>query len=81
MFYPEYIDMETEVLDSMMDMEMKKFLDEEPNHITAAICTICKEVLNFYFDAHCEIEYAPNEKIPIKQMTLKKPTKTGLSPM
>lgn len=44
MFYPEYIDMETEVLGAKMEMEMTKFLDEElPSHIIAAISTMCKE--------------------------------------
>lgn len=42
MFYPEYIDMETEVLGVMMDDEMRKFLDEElPCHIVAAINSLC----------------------------------------
>lgn len=44
MFYPEYVDMETEVLGVMMEEEMRKFLDEElPCHIVAAISTVCKE--------------------------------------
>lgn len=44
MFYPEYVDMETEVLLAMMEDEMKKFLDEElPGHINAAIHSLCKE--------------------------------------
>ncbi|KAL6118375.1 uncharacterized protein ACO6RY_03186 [Pungitius sinensis] len=38
MFYPEYVDMETEVLGVMMEEEMRKFLDEElPCHIVSAI--------------------------------------------
>ncbi|GAA6222693.1 E3 ubiquitin/ISG15 ligase TRIM25-like [Lates japonicus] len=38
MFYPEYVDMETEVLVAIMEEEMKKFLDEElPGHILTAI--------------------------------------------
>ncbi|CAK6984128.1 E3 ubiquitin/ISG15 ligase TRIM25 [Scomber scombrus] len=42
MFYPEYIDMETEVLGVMMEDEMRKFLDEElPCHIVAAINSLC----------------------------------------
>ncbi|XP_051256948.1 E3 ubiquitin/ISG15 ligase TRIM25 [Dicentrarchus labrax] len=42
MFYPEYVDMETEVLGVMMEEEMRKFLDEElPCHIVAAISTLC----------------------------------------
>lgn len=44
MFYPEYVDMETEVLGVMMEEEMRKFLDEElPCHIVAAISSVCKE--------------------------------------
>ncbi|KAM3590715.1 uncharacterized protein V6R79_014990 [Siganus canaliculatus] len=43
MFYPEYIDMETEVLGVMMEEEMRKFLEEElPCHILATISTICQ---------------------------------------
>ncbi|XP_070786287.1 E3 ubiquitin/ISG15 ligase TRIM25 [Enoplosus armatus] len=43
MFYPEYVDMETEVLGVMMEEEMRKFLDEElPCHIVAAISTVCQ---------------------------------------
>ncbi|XP_029382292.1 E3 ubiquitin/ISG15 ligase TRIM25 [Echeneis naucrates] len=42
MFYPEYVDMETEVLVTMMEEEMRKFLDEElPCHIVAAINSMC----------------------------------------
>ncbi|XP_034532531.1 E3 ubiquitin/ISG15 ligase TRIM25 isoform X2 [Notolabrus celidotus] len=42
MFYPEYVDMETEVLGVMMEEEMRKFLGEElPCHIVAAISTLC----------------------------------------
>ncbi|XP_040886691.1 E3 ubiquitin/ISG15 ligase TRIM25 [Toxotes jaculatrix] len=42
MFYPEYVDMETEVLVAMMEEEMRKFLDEElPCHILAAINSLC----------------------------------------
>ncbi|TDG99558.1 hypothetical protein EPR50_G00195510 [Perca flavescens] len=42
MFYPEYVDMETEVLGVMMEEEMRKFLDEElPCHIVAAINSLC----------------------------------------
>ncbi|XP_022078037.1 E3 ubiquitin/ISG15 ligase TRIM25 [Acanthochromis polyacanthus] len=42
MFYPEYVDMETEVLGVMMEEEMRKFLDEElPCHIGAAINSLC----------------------------------------
>ncbi|XP_068443803.1 E3 ubiquitin/ISG15 ligase TRIM25 [Clinocottus analis] len=41
MFYPEYVDMETEVLGVMMDDEMRKFLEEElPAHIMAATHSI-----------------------------------------
>lgn len=44
MFYPEYVDMETEVLGVMMEEEMRKFLDVElPCHIVAAINSLCKE--------------------------------------
>lgn len=43
MFYPEYIDMETEVLGVMMEDEMRKFLDEDlPCHIVAAVNSLCK---------------------------------------
>ncbi|XP_022623895.1 E3 ubiquitin/ISG15 ligase TRIM25-like [Seriola dumerili] len=42
MFYPEYVDMETEVLVTMMEEEMRKFLDDElPCHIVAAINSMC----------------------------------------
>ncbi|KAM9335526.1 E3 ubiquitin/ISG15 ligase TRIM25 [Symphorus nematophorus] len=42
MFYPEYVDMETEVLGVMMEEEMRKFLEEElPNHIVSVISTLC----------------------------------------
>ncbi|XP_068163784.1 E3 ubiquitin/ISG15 ligase TRIM25 [Antennarius striatus] len=42
MFYPEYVDMETELLGGMMEMEMRKFLDDElPCHIVATISTLC----------------------------------------
>ncbi|KAM7377077.1 hypothetical protein PAMA_013724 [Pampus argenteus] len=42
MFYPEYVDMETDVLGVMMEEEMRKFLDEElPCHIVAAINSLC----------------------------------------
>uniref|UniRef100_A0A3B3ZM00 Uncharacterized protein n=1 Tax=Periophthalmus magnuspinnatus TaxID=409849 RepID=A0A3B3ZM00_9GOBI len=43
LFYPEYVDMETEVLGVMMEDEMRKFLDQElPCHITAAINSLCE---------------------------------------
>ncbi|KAF3697729.1 E3 ubiquitin/ISG15 ligase TRIM25 [Channa argus] len=42
MFYPEYVDMETEVLVAMMEEEMRKFLDDElPCHIVASIHSLC----------------------------------------
>ncbi|KAK2862900.1 hypothetical protein Q5P01_002433 [Channa striata] len=42
MFYPEYVDMETEVLVAMMEEEMRKFIDDElPCHIVAAIHSLC----------------------------------------
>ncbi|XP_060922313.1 E3 ubiquitin/ISG15 ligase TRIM25 [Limanda limanda] len=42
MFYPEYVDMETEVLVSMMEEEMRKFLDEELQcSIVAALNSLC----------------------------------------
>ncbi|KAM9426211.1 E3 ubiquitin/ISG15 ligase TRIM25 isoform 1-T3 [Pholidichthys leucotaenia] len=42
MFYPEYVDMETEVLGVMMEEELRKFLDEElPCHVVAAINSLC----------------------------------------
>ncbi|KAM6909458.1 E3 ubiquitin/ISG15 ligase TRIM25 [Xenentodon cancila] len=44
MFYPEYVDMETEVLGVIMEEEMRKFLDEElPCHIVAAINSLCTQ--------------------------------------
>ena len=44
MFYPEYVDMETEVLGVMMEDEMRKLLDEElPCHIVAAVNSLCKD--------------------------------------
>lgn len=43
MFYPEYVDMETELLGVMMEEEMRKFLEEElPCHIVAAITSLCR---------------------------------------
>lgn len=43
MFYPEYVDMETDVLVAMMEEEMRKFLEEElPCHVVAAIHSLCK---------------------------------------
>lgn len=43
MFYPEYVDMETEVLGVMMEEEMRKFMVEElSSHIVAAISTLCQ---------------------------------------
>lgn len=43
MFYPEYVDMEMEVLGEIMEMEMNKFLHEElPCHMSAAISSMCK---------------------------------------
>ncbi|XP_054621539.1 E3 ubiquitin/ISG15 ligase TRIM25 [Dunckerocampus dactyliophorus] len=43
MFYPEYVDMEPELLGVMMEEEMRKFLDEEiPCYIVAAINSICR---------------------------------------
>ncbi|KAK5848249.1 hypothetical protein PBY51_005880 [Eleginops maclovinus] len=42
MFYPEYVDMETEVIHVMMEEEMRKFLAEElPFHIIAVINSLC----------------------------------------
>ncbi|XP_072314961.1 E3 ubiquitin/ISG15 ligase TRIM25 [Eucyclogobius newberryi] len=42
LFYPEYVDMETELLGVMMDGEMRKFLDEElPCRISATIVSLC----------------------------------------
>lgn len=42
MFYPEYVDMDSEVLGVMMEEEMRKFLDVElPCHIVAAINSLC----------------------------------------
>nr|XP_046237129.1 E3 ubiquitin/ISG15 ligase TRIM25 [Scatophagus argus]XP_046237130.1 E3 ubiquitin/ISG15 ligase TRIM25 [Scatophagus argus]XP_046237131.1 E3 ubiquitin/ISG15 ligase TRIM25 [Scatophagus argus]XP_046237132.1 E3 ubiquitin/ISG15 ligase TRIM25 [Scatophagus argus]XP_046237133.1 E3 ubiquitin/ISG15 ligase TRIM25 [Scatophagus argus]XP_046237134.1 E3 ubiquitin/ISG15 ligase TRIM25 [Scatophagus argus] len=42
LFYPEYVDMETELLGGMMEVEMRKFLDEELQcHIIASISNLC----------------------------------------
>lgn len=47
MFYPEYVDMETEALEVMMEMEMRKFLDEDlQSYVTNAISTMCKNFLS-----------------------------------
>lgn len=60
MFYPEYVDMETEVLGVMMEAELKKFLDEElPCHVIAAISSLCKK---FSF-----IESTPNASLSLQQ--------------
>ena len=46
MFYPEYVDMETEALGVVMEMEMRKFLDEDlQGYITNAISAMCKDLL------------------------------------
>lgn len=41
MFYPEYVEMETEILGIRMEEEMSKFLDELPCHIVTAINSLC----------------------------------------
>ncbi|XP_034412736.1 E3 ubiquitin/ISG15 ligase TRIM25 [Cyclopterus lumpus] len=42
MFYPEYVDMETEVLGLMIEEEMRKFIEEDlQSHIVAAINSLC----------------------------------------
>lgn len=42
MFYPEYVDMETEVLVAQMEEEMRKFLDVDlPCHIVTAFSSMC----------------------------------------
>ncbi|XP_007574010.1 E3 ubiquitin/ISG15 ligase TRIM25 [Poecilia formosa] len=41
MFYPEYVEMETEILGIRMEEEMTKFLDDLPCHIVAAINSLC----------------------------------------
>ncbi|XP_035004063.2 E3 ubiquitin/ISG15 ligase TRIM25 [Hippoglossus stenolepis] len=42
MFYPEYVDMETEVLVAMMEEEMRKFLDDELQcSIVSALNSMC----------------------------------------
>ncbi|CAF97007.1 unnamed protein product [Tetraodon nigroviridis] len=42
MFYPEYVDMEMEALGVVMEMEMRKFLDEGlQSYITNAISAMC----------------------------------------
>lgn len=47
MFYPEYVDMETDVLVAMMEEEMRKFLDDElPCHIVSAIHSLCKKTFS-----------------------------------
>lgn len=47
MFYPEYVDMETEGLEVIMELEMRKFLDEDlQSYVTNAISTMCKNFLS-----------------------------------
>ncbi|XP_028261124.1 E3 ubiquitin/ISG15 ligase TRIM25 isoform X2 [Parambassis ranga] len=42
MFYPEYVDMDTEVIGVMMEEEMRKFLEEELMcHVSSAINSLC----------------------------------------
>ncbi|XP_070849773.1 E3 ubiquitin/ISG15 ligase TRIM25 [Chaetodon trifascialis] len=41
MFYPEYVDMETDVVGVMMEGEMRNFLEELPCHILPAISSLC----------------------------------------
>ncbi|XP_015801805.3 E3 ubiquitin/ISG15 ligase TRIM25 [Nothobranchius furzeri] len=41
MFYPEYVEMETDILGARMEEEMVKLLDDFPHHIVAAINSLC----------------------------------------
>lgn len=55
MFYPEYVDMETDIVGMLMEGEMRKFLDEELScHIMAAISNLCKRFsrVNFHLITH-----------------------------
>uniref|UniRef100_A0A096MBN0 E3 ubiquitin/ISG15 ligase TRIM25-like n=1 Tax=Poecilia formosa TaxID=48698 RepID=A0A096MBN0_POEFO len=56
MFYPEYVEMETEILGIRMEEEMTKFLDDLPCHIVAAINSLCE----FYHEE--EEEHEDNEE-------------------
>lgn len=42
LFYPEYVEMETEILGMKMEAEMDKFLDEFPHQIVTTINSLCK---------------------------------------
>lgn len=44
MFYPEYVEVETEILGVKMEEEMEKFLDEFPCQIVTAINLMCKSL-------------------------------------
>lgn len=47
MFYPEYVGMETEALGVVMEVEMRKFLDEDfQSHITSAIGAMREDLLS-----------------------------------
>lgn len=48
-FYPEYVDMETEKMQGLMEMEMRKLLDEDLYcYINTAINTMCKDKLFYH---------------------------------
>lgn len=55
MFYPEYVEMDTEILGIRMEEEMTKFLDDLPCHIVTAINSLCAFL--FYF---LDVQYIPN---------------------
>uniref|UniRef100_A0A3P8R121 E3 ubiquitin/ISG15 ligase TRIM25-like n=1 Tax=Astatotilapia calliptera TaxID=8154 RepID=A0A3P8R121_ASTCA len=58
MFYPEYVDMETEGVGMTMEEEMRKFLEEELRpHISDAINSLCKK----YSEQDENEEEAPEE--------------------
>ncbi|XP_075948555.1 E3 ubiquitin/ISG15 ligase TRIM25 isoform X1 [Anarhichas minor] len=68
MFYPEYVDTETEVLGVMMEEEMRKFLDEElPCHIVAAINSVCPLSSGHLSDLQEEEEQGENEEETVEE--------------
>ncbi|KAM6895109.1 uncharacterized protein PEZ65_022630 isoform 1-T1 [Lycodopsis pacificus] len=68
MFYPEYVDTETEVLGVMMEEEMRKFLDEElPCHIAAAINSVCPLSSGHLSDLQEEEEQGENEEETVEE--------------
>ncbi|XP_047240880.1 E3 ubiquitin/ISG15 ligase TRIM25 [Girardinichthys multiradiatus] len=57
MFYPEYVEMETEILGIRMEEEMSKFLNDLPCHIVTAINSLCS-----LSDPEEEEEHEENEE-------------------